>query len=384
MRFLQTADWHLGRVLHGASLIEDQALLLDQFGDIARQEKPDVILIAGDVYDRAVPPTDAVNLLDDVLSHLVLDLRLQVILIAGNHDSSPRLSFGSRLLADRGLHIQGLPTTTTSAIILEDRHGPVHVYPLPYAEPAVVRHLTSQENLEGHQAAMKLLLEGILARQPREARSVVVAHCLVMGSTPCESERPISIGGIGSIDPSTFQGFSYVALGHLHRPQSCADDRLWYSGSLMRYSFSEADHDKSVLLVEMDGQGRPTVKEIAMTPRRQVRCLEGYLSQIIDGAATDKAREDYLMVTLLDQGPIFDAMGKLRMVYPNILHIERPVVTGPSSISISRVDHRKMDEVQLFQAFFKEVTGSTLNEAQSAAFAKVVDQVRRTQREEVA
>ena len=365
-------------------MIEDQAHLLDQFVDLARQEKPDVVLIAGDVYDRAVPPTEAVNLLDDVLSRLVLTLRLQVILIAGNHDSSPRLSFGSRLLADCGLHIQGLPTTTTPAIILEDKHGPVHVYPLPYAEPAIVRHLTSQEDLQGHQAAMKVLLDGILARHPREARSVVVAHCFVTGSTQSESERPICIGGVASIDPSTFLGFSYVALGHLHRPQSCVGGRLWYSGSLMRYSFSEVDHDKSVLLVEMDGQGRSTVKQIAMTPRRQVRRVEGYFSQIIDGAATDKACEDYLMVTLLDQGPIFDAMGKLRMVYPNILHIERPAVTSPSAGGSGRVDHRKMDEIQLFQAFFKEVTGGTLNGAQSAAFAKVVDQVRRTQREEVA
>lgn len=374
----------MGRVLHGASLIEDQAYLLNQFVDIAMQEKPDVVLIAGDVYDRAVPPTEAVGLLDDVLSRLVLTLKLQVILIAGNHDSSPRLSFGSRLLADRGLHIQGLPTTTTPAIILEDEHGPVHVYPLPYAEPAIVRHLTSQEDLQGHQAAMKVLLDGILARHPREARSVLLAHCFVTGSTQSESERPISVGGLASIDPSTFQGFSYVALGHLHRPQSYVDGRLWYSGSLMRYSFSETDHDKSVLLVEMDDQGRSTVKEIAMTPRRQVRCMEGYLSQIIDGAATDKAREDYLMVTLLDQGPVFDAMGKLRVIYPNILHIERPAAANHPAGGSSRVDHRKMDEIQLFQAFFKEVTGGTLNEAQSAAFTKVVDQVRRTQREEVA
>jgi exonuclease SbcD len=382
VRLIHTSDWHLGRTLHGAALIEDQAYLLEQFVDLVRQEKPDAVLIAGDVYDRAVPPTEAIDLLDEMLSRLVLNLKLRVVLIAGNHDSAPRLSFGSRLLAGRGLHILGSPVATSSSLVLEDKCGPLHIYPLPYAEPATVRHFTEREDVQGHQAAMKVLLEGVWSRHPKGARSVAMAHCFVTGSTGCESERPIGIGGAGSIEADVFNGFNYVALGHLHRPQPCAGGKLWYSGSLMRYSFSEVDHDKAVLLIDVDGEGQCIVNKVQLTPRRQVRRIEGCIDQIIADAAKDKAPDDYLMVTLLDQGPVFDAMGKLRVVYPNVLHIERPAVTSPSGGG--RVDHRKMDEMQLFGAFVKEVTGGALTEAQSAAFAKVADQVRRAQREEVA
>lgn len=382
MRLIHTSDWHLGRTLHGAALIEDQAHLLEQFVDLVGQEKPDAVLIAGDVYDRAVPPTEAINLLDETLSRLLLDFKLQVVLIAGNHDSAPRLSFGSRLLAARGLHILGSPVAIASPLVVTDEHGPVHIYPLPYAEPATVRHLTQREDVQGHQAAMKVLLEGVWSRHPEGSRSVAMVHCFVTGSATCESERPISIGGTGSIEANVFNGFNYVAMGHLHCPQPCADGRLWYSGSLMRYSFSEVDHDKAVLLIDMDGKGQCAVGKVQLTPRRQVRRIEGYIDQIVAGAAKDNASDDYLMVTLLDQGPVFDAMGKLRVVYPNVLHIERPTVSSPSADG-GRVDHRKMDEMQLFGAFFKEVTGGTLTKAQSAAFVKVADQVRRAQREEV-
>ena len=231
---------------------------------------------------------------------------------------------------------------------------------------------------------MKVLLDGIWARHPKGARSVAIAHCFVAGSTACESERPICIGGAGSIDPTVFTGFNYVALGHLHRPQTCDEGRIWYSGSLMRYSFSEVDHDKAVLLVDMDAKGDCKISQVKLPSRRQVRRIEGLFDDIISGAAVDNAPEDYLMITLRDQGPIFDAMGKLRMVYPNVLHIERPAITGISATDSGRVDHRKMNEMELFGAFFKEVTGDSLNEAQSAAFAKVVEQVRRVQREDVA
>ena len=381
MRFLHTADWHLGRVLHGADLVDDQACLLDQFVELARQEKPDAVIVAGDVYDRAVPPPEAVCLLDDVLSRLVGDLKMHVIVVAGNHDSAQRLSFGSRLFASGGLHIVGQPDVKSQPIVLDDEAGPVHIYPVPFAEPAVVRQLTGQQELHSHEAAMKFLLDSIRAQLPSGARSVVVSHCFVNGLSPCESERPISIGGAGMIDAGLFDNFDYVALGHLHRPQACRDERVRYSGSLMRYSFSEVDHDKAVLLVEMDSAGRCEVRERHLTPRRQVRCIEGELEQLLAGADADPAREDYLLVRLMDKSLIFDAMGKLRERYPNVLHIERPVLLGQSSSQMEKLDHRQMDDLVLFGTFFKQVTGEELTEEQSVAFRPLVEQLRARQRE---
>ncbi len=384
MRILHTADWHLGRTLHGANLIDDQAFVLEQFVDLAKNEKPDVIIIAGDVYDRAVPPNEAITLLDETLCRLVLDLGIQVILIAGNHDSPARLAFGHRLLYGSGLHILGQPASSTAPVAIEDRHGPVHIYPLPYAEPAIVRHCTDKSELQGHQEAMKCLLDGIWSRHPKGVRSIAVAHCFVTGSTECESERPLSIGGAGVIEPTVFKGFSYVALGHLHRPQACDHGRIRYSGSLLQYSFAEADHSKAILFIDMDSKGDCDVKEIVLTPRRQVRCLRGELAQILAGAMNDKAGKDYLTVTLLDQGPIFDAMGKLREVYPNVLHIERPVLQGRMDDRAELIDHRRMGDLDLFAAFFEHVTGDELAEEHKEAFIRVVDKVRRDEREGLA
>lgn len=345
MRFMHSADWHVGRTLHGVSLLEDQAHLLDQFVDLACQEKPDVVILAGDIYDRSVPPNEAIGLLDDVLCRLVLDLKLQVVVIAGNHDGPARLSFGSRLLKGQGLHMLGSPASP--AVVLEDRHGPVHFYPIPFAEPAIVRHCLDRHDLEGHQAAMQCLLDGLWARHPKGIRAVAAAHCFVTGGTASESERPVSIGGAGMIDADVFKGFDYVALGHLHRPQACdSDGRVRYSGSLMRYSFTEVDHEKAVLIVDMDAQGECDVKAVELSPRRQVRRIDGLFDDVVATAKDDLARDDYLIVTLLDQGPIFDAMGKLRLVYPNLLHIDRPAVM-PTTGADERIDHRKMTEMEL-------------------------------------
>src|SRR4051794_5547711 len=188
LRFLHTADWHLGRLFHGVHLTDDQRHVLGQFVDLARDTKPDVILVAGDVYDRAVPPPEAVELLDEVLSRLVLDLKLPVVLIAGNHDSPRRLHFGSRVLAGGGLDVAGNLPKTCTPLTLSDDHGPVHFYAVPYAEPAVVRACLSCDDLEDHDAAMRAVLDGIRAAHPKNERAVLVAHAFVAGGTECESE----------------------------------------------------------------------------------------------------------------------------------------------------------------------------------------------------
>jgi exonuclease SbcD len=382
MRILHTADWHLGRVLHGASLLEDQAQLLDQLVALVGEERPDVVVVAGDVYDRAVPPPQAVELLDDVMCRLILDQKCRVVLVAGNHDSATRIGFGSRVLAERGLEIRGPVDVDAAPVVVEDKHGPFWIYPLPYAEPAVVRHVTGMEELQGHEAAMQALVDRVRAHRAGNQRSMLVAHCFVDGLAESESERPLSVGGASAVRPEVLAGFSFVALGHLHQPQCCGGGRIHYSGSLMPYAFSEADHDKAVSLVEIDSAGHFEIEPIRLSPRRAVRCIEGTITQVLADAAADPAPDDYLTVKLLDRGPVFDAMGRLREVYPNVLHVERPALLGSEANTGERLDHRRMGLVELFDAFIEQATGEPLDEEEREVYAELVDRMRRDERED--
>src|SRR5690554_3929586 len=310
MRFLHTSDWHLGRILHGRSLIEDQAHVLDRFVDLVRDARPDAVLIAGDVYDRAVPPAEAVELLDDTLSRIVLGQGVPVLVIAGNHDSPERLGFGARLLAERGLTIVGR-VDAPRAVAFEDDWGRVVVHPLPYAEPALVRDAFG-DDVADHEAALAALLGRVRAAHPAGVRSVVMAHAFVAGGAESDSERPLSVGGSAVVDAGLFDGFDYVALGHLHRPQRVGADHVRYAGSLLKYSTSEAGHAKSVSLVELRAPGERTVEEIALAPLRDLRVLTGPLDALIASAATDPAREDYVFARLTDRGALLDPMARLR------------------------------------------------------------------------
>ncbi len=383
MRFIHTADWHLGRLMHGVHLTDDQAHILAQLVDMVDESRPDALLISGDIYDRAVPPPDAVALLDDFLSRVVLGLGTPVLLIAGNHDSARRLQFGSKMLAEQGLHVFGTLTRDISPVVLSDDAGPVRFYAVPFAEPALVRAEFSCESVHDHDAAWRVIREGMIASRPREARSVIVAHAFVTGAIESESERPLSVGGADMVDSSCFADFSYAALGHLHRPQSVVVDHVRYAGSLLKYSFSEVDHHKSVTLVEMDSQGKCRTEGISLTPQKDVRCISGHLKELLEGPVSGESRHDYLSVTLLDTGPILDAMGRLREVYPNALHVERISLAPGTHRGEEAMDHRTLNDADLFAAFFSQVTGDEISEAEAEAYAAVVDDMRRREREAV-
>src|SRR3954469_1223090 len=239
MRFIHTADWHLGRLFHGVHLTNDQHHALMQLVDLVKQERPDAVLVAGDIYDRAIPPPEAVELLDEVLCKLVIDLKIPVVLIAGNHDSPQRLNFGSRLLANRRLYVpENLPRKCES-VVFGDARGPVHVYALPYSEPMIVRQCLDCEDVVDHDSAMRALVAQIKAVHSNGDRKILMAHAFVAGGSECESERPLSVGGAGTVDAANFGGFNYVALGHLHCPQRIGGGEVRYSGSLLKYSFDE-------------------------------------------------------------------------------------------------------------------------------------------------
>lgn len=380
MRLLHTADWHLGRALHGASLVEDQSHVLDQLVTLAADARVDAVLISGDVYDRSVPPPDAVELLDDVLSRLILGVGIPVVMIAGNHDSPGRLGFGARVLRKQGLFVRAYPEADPEPIAVVDRHGPVHILALPFAEPSLVRERVSADAVRNQDAGLRALLKGARAAVPKGERAVLMAHAFVAGGTPSDSERPLTVGGAGQVGVGRFRGFDYVALGHLHRPQRMGSDRVWYSGSLLKYSFEEARQPKSVNIVEIGADGACQVECVRLSPRRDVRCLRGRLRELLARPLEIESRDDYLRVTLEDEEPLFDPLGKLREVYPNVLELERPFLAA--SPEIGRLgDHRRLDELVLFERFFTEVTGQGLSLDQRKAFAGTVDALRESDRE---
>lgn len=381
MRFIHTADWHLGRLFYGVHLTEDQAYILDELVSLAKDARVDAVIIAGDIYDRAVPPPDAVRLLDGVLSRLVLDLKVGVTAIGGNHDSPDRVAFGSRVLAGQGLNILGAVDSTVQCVTLHDQHGSIRVYPIPYADPATVREKLESDEIRDQQTAVTAIIERTRGNHPPGGRSILVAHSFVRGGKEAESERPLSVGGADQVSSESFAGFDYVALGHLHRPQTTGSETIRYSGSLLKYSFSEADQPKSVDLVDMDATGACTIERITLTPRRDVRCVKGYLKDLMSNPDPTKSRNDYLMATLLDTDAILDAQGKLQQVYPNMLHIDRPHLALSSDREAHRPDHRKLNDLDLFAAFYAEVTGEQLGLKHKTAYEEVVTQVRLQERE---
>ena len=382
MRFVHCSDWHLGRLFHGRHLTEDQAHVLlgeGQLLDLCRDAKAEALVVAGDLYDRAVPPSEAVELLSETLERVARDLKIPALLIAGNHDSPERIGFGAALMESSGIHLAGPVRAEPARVVLEDAHGTVSFHLLPYAEPAVARHELEEPDLQGHDAVLRALAGR--ARAQAEARSVLVAHAFVTGGEESESERPLSIGGADRVDAEAFEGFSYVALGHLHRPQRAGAERLRYSGSLLKYSFSEADQRKSVSVVELDAAGELSVEQVELSPRRDVRVIQGRLEKLLEGPAAGENREDYLLARLEDREALLDPMGKLREVYPNVLHLERAGREGEGLAGAPRVDRRGQGDAELFESFVREVTDEDPSDEERAAFLEVAERLRRGERE---
>jgi exonuclease SbcD len=368
MKFFHTADWHLGRIFHQVHLTEDQAHILDQVVDLAVGEKVDAVLVAGDLYDRAVPPPEAVALLDSVWEKLVLHHGIPVVAISGNHDSATRIAYGSALLARAGLHLVADLERACRPV----RLGGVDVFALPYAEPVEVREWSGDASVQDHASALRVCIERMRTHFSDTRPRILVAHAFVAGMRSSESERPLSVGGAGIVPAELFHDFDYVALGHLHAPQ-VVSSRCVYSGSPLAYSFSEADDAKAALLVEMDETKKalPRIRSFPLRPRRRLRNLEASLSDAITAAATDPAREDYLRVTLTDEGALLNALGRLREVYPNLLQLERRFLseTGKLASASSSPGRRAQEsETALFASFFQEVLGAPPAPAELALF----------------
>ncbi|GGA79985.1 exonuclease SbcCD subunit D [Ornithinibacillus halotolerans] len=383
MKFFHTADWHLGKLVQGVYMTEDQKYILEQFLKAIEEEKPDAVIIAGDLYDRAVPPTEAVQLLTDVLETIVLDLNTPVLAIAGNHDSPSRLNFVSKITQRNGLHIIGNFTKEIEPIVLEDEHGEVHFHLVPYADPSVVRTAFDDEEIRSHNDAAKKIVETIKENRNEFARHVYVGHAFVtpMGEeepNTSESERPLSIGGAEYVDAHHFTDFHYTALGHLHQAHKVLQDNIRYAGSPMKYSISEEHHNKVFYVVEMDGEGNVSLDKRSLTPRRDIRTVEA----TIDDLMQHPVNEDYVFVKLLDETPVLSPMEKVRSVYPNAMHVERKNYAFAPSVDGEEVkDRSKMSELDLFKAFYKEVKGEEAKDETENLFKEVLDELLTNQRE---
>jgi exonuclease SbcD len=329
VRLLHTSDWHLGRSFHRVNLLAEQATVLDHLVEVVRAERVDIVLVAGDVYDRALPGVDVVTLLDDALARLA-GTGATVVLTSGNHDSPRRLGFAARLLERSRVHVRTEPARRGDPVLLEDAHGPVAVYPLPYLEPALVAPALGLSSGAGHEEVLTAAMDAVradLATRPASTRSVVAAHAFVVGGFGSDSERDISVGGIGAVPAAVFDGVDYVALGHLHGRQRLAD-AVRYSGSPLAYSFSEHGHVKGSWLLELGPRGLERVDAVDAPVPRRLAVLRGRIEDLLGDAAAADAEEAWCQVTLTDDERPRDAMARLRTRFPHTLELRFEPAAG--------------------------------------------------------
>jgi exonuclease SbcD len=364
LKILHLADLHLGKLLFDVHLTADQRHVLEQAKAIVRERGVDVVAISGDVYDRAIPPVEAVALLDEFLSDVVGGGTTSVVVIPGNHDGAERLAFGRRLFETKRVHIaSGKPVI--EPVVLADAHGPVTFYPVPFLTPFDMRRSVDDARLESFTEVFRNLFEALPA--PPAGRTVCLAHCYAAGGMKNDEseERPLAIGGSEVTDPSVFAPFTLALLGHLHRFQKVADN-AWYAGSLLPYSFQDAASDKSFSLFEIDAAGRVTRESIAANPLRRLRSVTGTLDAILDAGKSDPASGDYLCVTLTDRGALFDPGRKIRERYPNTLLVLRLPEGGDGQGEIpDAAQARNRPDREVVAEFFRYVADGLTPEEQA-------------------
>ncbi|NBJ14105.1 MAG: exonuclease SbcCD subunit D [Dehalobacter sp. 4CP] len=378
MKLLHTADLHIGKRVNEFSMLEDQKVMLEQILRITDEVQPDGLLLAGDIYDKSVPPGEAVGLLDEFLTELVAR-KLQIFLISGNHDSPERLNFGSRILQNNGLHIAGTFDGSLKYISLRDIYGPVHIYLLPYVKPAVVQAFYPGQDIASYEDAVRAVIAS--SDIDTRERNILVAHQFITSGSNeperCDSET-ISVGGLNNIDASVFEAFDYVALGHLHGPQCIGRETVRYAGSPLKYSFSEARQQKSVTILEFAEKGKLGIHQIPLTALRDLREIKGPLAELLrTGTSQDQPSEDYIRAILTDENEIYDAIGQLRQVYPNIMRLDfansrsRPEA---DSRSAAFGDVARKSRLELFEEFYLKQNNQEMSEEQHKIMQDILEQ----------
>lgn len=381
MKFIHLSDLHLGKRVCEFSMLEDQKYILTQILNIIREEQPDAVLLAGDIYDKSVPSAEAVQLFDEFLYRLSGEGQ-QVFVISGNHDSPERLSFGGRLMEGSGIHIAPVYDGHVKPFVLEDDFGPVGLYLLPFVKPAQVRKYFPDREIVSYTDAVRTALEEM---QPDPSqRNVLVTHQFVTGASRSDSEE-ISVGGTDNVDASVFAGFDYVALGHIHGPQNVGKaergSRIRYCGTPLKYSFSEAGHEKSVTAAELGQDGSLTVRTIPLTPLRDLREIRGtYLELTARQFYEGTNRSDYLHVTLTDEEDVPDAMGKLRVIYPNLMKLDydnRRTRAGSQPLDTEHAEQKS--PLELFSEFYEKQNSQPMGDEQLAFCRELIEKIWRNE-----
>lgn len=378
MKFLHLADLHLGKRVNGFSMLEDQAHILRQILAILDDEQPDGVLIAGDVYDKSVPSVEAVGLLDGFLTELRAR-GVPVLLISGNHDSPERLAFGGRVMDSCGIHISPVYDGALAPVTLQDAFGPVHVWLLPFVKPAHVRRWFPDADIESYTDAVA----EAVARMDIDtaARNVLVTHQFVTGGTRSGSEE-LSVGGTDNVDSGVFAPFDYVALGHLHGAQHIGRETIRYAGSPLKYSFSEARQHKSVTVVTLGEKGDVQVRTVALTPLRELREIRGSYDELTARSFYEHTtyRSDYLHLILTDEQDVFDAMSRLRTIYPYLMTLDydnaRTRAAGGMSIP---AETERRTPLELFETLYTRQNHQPMSEVQRAYIAQLMEQIMEVQ-----
>ena len=378
MKFLHLADLHLGKRVNGFSMLEDQAHILRQILAILDNEQPDGVLIAGDVYDKSVPSVEAVELLDGFLTELRAR-GVPVLLISGNHDSPERLAFGGRVMDSCGIHISPVYGGALAPVTLQDEFGPVHVWLLPFVKPTHVRRWFPDADIESYTDAVA---EAVAHMDiDTAARNVLVTHQFVTGGTRSGSEE-LSVGGTDNVDSGVFAPFDYVALGHLHGAQHIGRETIRYAGSPLKYSFSEARQHKSVTVVTLGEKGDVQVRTVALTPLRELREIRGSYDELTARSFYEHTtyRSDYLHLILTDEQDVFDAMSRLRTIYPYLMTLDydnaRTRAAGGMSVP---AETERRTPLELFEALYTRQNHRPMSEVQRAYIAQLMEQIMEVQ-----
>lgn len=374
MKFIHTSDLHIGKYVHEMSMIEDQKQMLKQLVELSERERADALVIAGDIYDRAVPSAEAVELLDDFLTEMA-EKHIPVIFISGNHDSPQRVAFADRILEKQGIHIAGEYDGQLKQVVLEDEFGPVYFVCMPFVKPAVVEASTSAEAVEKMLSACPMTLS-------LNSRYVLITHYFVTGEngqSPClsEAESTVNVGGLDNVPASLFSAFCYTALGHIHAAQRIGKGSVYYSGSPMKYAFSEAGKDKTVNVVTLGRNGVEEVRKEIIKPLHDMRIIRGKLEELMQEEVLQAAdTRDYIQAVLTDEEELIEPMSTLRRVYPNIMQIVLEKKSRMADAAyISKPDFTKIRTEELFSGFYEMLKGEPMDERRKTIVAQTVEAI---------
>ena len=391
MKFVHSADWHIGKIVNEYSMLENQEKFLDDLMEVLKREKADALVIAGDVYDRSVPPAIAVELLDKYVDKIVNELEIPILAIAGNHDGGERLSYGSSIMKNSGYYMAGILKDKIQLVTIKD----TDFYLVPYFDPAVARKVFDDESIRCHEDGMQKAIDKINENRDKSRKAVIVAHGYVTSINfdksksrkeiirdieiiESDSERPLTMGGTEFISGKIFEGFDYVALGHLHEPKKVSKDveTMRYSGSPLKYSVSEKNHNNSISIVEITNEG-VTVKLEEVKPLRDIRVLKGDLADLIekDFVKTQKV-DDYIHFVLTDDGELYEPMAKLKSVYKNPLSLIRDYHKTLDGKDIElKIEEMKKSKSELFKDFYENVTKAELSDERFEIINEIIEEV---------